>query len=187
MPAHVGAVIEEAEIIARVVAGDLELYGELMRAHQAAVLGLCLAILADPHEAEDAAQASFLKAFGALDRFQAQASFRTWITRIAINTCKDRLRQRQRQRTQSLDAWVEAGKPLPAALVHLAAEESGPSALAPELLERLSPGERGLLALLLEDDSLSYAELGQRLGLSLDGVKGRLKRAREKLRAWRKR
>jgi RNA polymerase sigma-70 factor (ECF subfamily) len=157
-----------------------------MRAHQAAVLGLCLAILGDPHEAEDAAQAAFLKAYRALERFQGQASFRTWITRIAINTCKDRLRQRQRQRTQSLDAWVEAGKPLPAALVQAPLNEAGPSALSPELLGRLSPGERGLLDLLLDDDTLSYAELGERLGLSLDGVKGRLKRAREKLRAWRK-
>jgi RNA polymerase sigma factor (sigma-70 family) len=167
------------------VDGDLELYGDLLRGHQAAVLGLCVAILADPHEAEDAAQAVFLKAYQALPRFQGQASFRTWVTRIAINQCKDRLRQRRRQRAQSLDAWMEAGKPLPAALVQEpAAPES--AALPVEVLERLSPGERGLLELLLGDSSLSYAELGQRLGLSLDGVKGRLKRAREKLRGLRR-
>lgn len=167
------------------MAGELELYGELMRAHQAAVLGLCLAILGDRHEAEDAAQAAFLKAYRALGRFEGQASFRTWLTRIAINTCKDRLRQRQRQRTQSLEAWVEAGKPLPSALVQAPAEEARQGPLSLELLARLSPGERGLVDLLMGDDTLSYAELGERLGLSLDGVKGRLKRARGKLRAWR--
>ena len=178
-------VIDDAEIIALILAGDLEAYGPLMQRHQGAILGLCSAILADAQEAEDAAQAAFLKAYRGLAKFEGQASFRTWLSRIAINQCKDRLRQKRAQREQSLDAWVEAGKPLPEALVQ-GLPPPQDEGLTPAMLERLSPGEQSLLQLLLEDDALSYSELGARLGLSLDGVKGRLKRAREKLRGLRR-
>lgn len=160
------------------MAGDTEAYAELVRQHQGYAFRLCLTILADHHDAQDASQAAFYKAFQALPRFQGQSSFRTWLTRILVNTCKDLLRQRQRQRIQSLDAMQEAGAPLPTALI---SKVPPAPALGLADLETLSPGERDLLALLLSEE-LSYAELGQRLGLSLDGVKGRLKRAREKLR-----
>lgn len=173
-----GAPIQEKDLIARIVAGDTESYAVLVREHQAYAYRLCLLILGGHHDAEDAAQASFFKAFQALPRFQGQASFRTWLTRILVNTCKDRLRQRRRQKTQSLDALQEAGAPLPPALI---STEAPAPAFKLADLETLSPGERDLLAL-LQSEELSYAQLGQRLGLSLDGVKGRLKRAREKLR-----
>lgn len=163
------------------MAGDTESYAELVRQHQGYAYRLCLAILADHHDAEDAAAAAFYKAFRGLPRFQGQAAFRTWLTRIAVNQCKDQLRRRRRHPTRSLDAMAEAGAPLPAALVSRPQPEPAP-ALPLEALEKLSPGERKLLDLLRLEDSLSYQELGQRLGLSLDGVKGRLKRAREKLR-----
>jgi RNA polymerase sigma-70 factor (ECF subfamily) len=163
------------------VAGDPEAYGELVRQHQGYAYRLCLTILADHHDAEEAASAAFYKAYRALPRFQGQSRFRTWLTRIAVNQCKDRLRQRRRQAARSLDGMLEAGAPLPSALVAPAPAPPAP-ALPLEALEQLSPGERSLLELLRDEDGLSYEELGRRLGLSLDAVKGRLKRAREKLR-----
>lgn len=166
----------------------MEAYGDLVLAHQAYLHGLCLAILGDPHEAQEAAQVAFIKAYRALSRFQGQARFRTWLTRIAVNQCKDRLRQLRRRRWVSLDAAMEAGQPLPPALVQGPAELGASDAALPwELLERLSPGEQDLMRLLAADDSLSYADLGRRLGLSLDSVRGRLKRARQKLRHYFKR
>lgn len=166
----------------------MEAYGDLVLAHQAYLHGLCTAILGDPHEAEDAAQVAFIKAYKALPAFAGQAKFRTWLTRIAVNQCKDRIRQLRRRRLVSLDASLEAGQPLPAALVHRPeAPLPGTAAIPLEVLERLSPGERDLLGLLQADDSLSYGDLGARLGLSLDSVKGRLKRARQKLRHYWKR
>ena len=164
--------------------GDTEAYGLLVERHQAQVYRLCLAILADVHDAQDCAQAAFIKGYRRLETFQGQAAFSTWMTRIAINQCKDRLRQKGRRRAASLDAMMEAGAPLPAALVGQAAEPgSAPaSALSPELLQQLSPGERELIELVGQDAGYSYQDLGARLGLSVDSVKGRLKRAREKLR-----
>ncbi len=163
------------------MAGDPESYAELVRPHQGYAYRLCLAILGDHHDAEEAAATAFYKAYRGLPRFDGRSAFRTWLTRIAVNQCKDRLRQRRRRPTASLDAMAEAGAPLPAALISAPAPPPAP-ALPLEALELLSPGERDILQLLREEDGLSYQELGERLGLSLDGVKGRLKRAREKLR-----
>lgn len=161
----------------------MEAYGDLVLAHQGYLHGLCLAILGDPHEAEDAAQGAFIKAYKALPAFAGQAKFRTWLTRIAVNQCKDRIRQLRRRRMVSLDASLEAGQALPPALVHTPEAPLAPSPAIPlEVLERLSQGEQELLRLLQADDTLSYDDLGRTLGLSLDSVKGRLKRARQKLR-----
>ena len=183
-PGASGAVIDDPAIIDKVRAGDTEAYGELVTRHQAQVYRVCLAILADVHDAQDAAQATFIKGFRRLETFQGQAAFSTWLTRIAINQCKDRLRQRHRRRGASLDAMLEAGAPLPAGLVQAASDQplAGAGPLAPELLDQLSPGERELIELVGQDQGWGYQELGARLGLSVDSVKGRLKRARQKLR-----
>ncbi len=152
-----------------------------MERHGAQVYRLCLSILANPQDAEDAGQAVFLKAYRALERFEGRSSFATWLTRIAINQCKDSLRRRRRGRAESLDALLDTGGPLPAALVEPAPAPAH-EALPQDLLDRLSPDERGLLELAGSDDEPGYRELGRRLGISVDSVKGRLKRARQKLR-----
>jgi RNA polymerase sigma-70 factor (ECF subfamily) len=147
-----------------------------------------LAFLGDPHEAEEAAQSTFIKAYGSLSRFQQNASFRTWITRIGINHCKDVLRSRKRLKTISLDTLLEDGTPLPRALVSFPTERPKKVfALPTGALDRLSRGERDVLEKAGEQATLDYSVLGRVLGLSRDGVKGRLKRARSKVRAYLKR
>lgn len=164
------------------LSGDREAYGPLVERHQAQVFRLCLAILADVHDAQDCAQQAFIKAYRRLETFRGQAAFGTWLTRIAINQCKDRLRQRRRRRTLSLDAALESGAPLPEALVAQPEATAEPRPVPAALLERLSPGERELVERLARDQDASYQDLGSALGLSVDSVKGRLKRARQKLR-----
>lgn len=66
----------------------------LMRAHSTDILRLCFLYLNDYHLAEDAMQETFLKAFRALHAFRGEASEKTWLTRIAINVCKDLLKSR---------------------------------------------------------------------------------------------
>ena len=173
------SVINEADSIQKALASDPEAYGDLVERHQAQVFRLCLAILADRHEAQDAAQNAFIKGFRALARFQGQSSFSTWLTRIAINECKDRLRSRRRRAAESLDALLDKGGPLPASLIQPMTEGGGVDLSA---LEALSPGERELLDLASGDAEPSYADMGSLLGLSVDAVKGRLKRVRTKVR-----
>lgn len=61
----------------------------LMRQYASSILRLCLLILQDYHLAEDAMQDTFLKAYRSYDRFRGDSSVYTWLTRIAVNTCKD--------------------------------------------------------------------------------------------------
>jgi RNA polymerase sigma-70 factor (ECF subfamily) len=178
------AAITESEIISRVAAGDQEAYGLLVQAHQAYLYQLCLAVLAHPQDAEEAAQVAFIKAHRGLGRFRQGASFRTWLTRIAINQCKDMLRQRRRQRALSLDALLEQGGRLPQALVQDAPSLAAPVALSQEAAGLLSQAERDILSLVVDEEGISYEALAARLSLSLDAVRGRLKRARQKLKAF---
>ena len=175
--------INDLDIIRRVLDGRPEAYAELVRAHQGAIRQLCAAILSDPHEAEDAAQEVFLKAYQSLRRFRGDASFLTWLRRIAVNHCRDLLRARARHRTDSLDALIEqAGDRIrqlivtPPDRLHTRDE----SQLLDRLLAGLAPDYR-LVLVLREIQGLSYEEIARALHCSLDSVKARLRRARREL------
>ena len=64
--------MDEKEIIAKVLAGEREEFAELIRLHQNKVMSLCLSLLRDPVEAEDAAQAIFIKAYEHLSQFYTE-------------------------------------------------------------------------------------------------------------------
>ncbi len=75
---------------------------------------------------------------------------------------------------------VEQGRLFPEAAVETQEGEEGLPRVTEAMLETLTEGERDVIGLV--GGGLSYGEMGRRLGLTLDGVKGRLKRARIKLR-----
>ncbi|HVZ80995.1 MAG TPA: RNA polymerase sigma factor [bacterium] len=175
------AVIEESDLIRHILSGNRDLYAELVDRHGTYLYQLCLALLRDPHQAEEAAQEVLIKAYRSLSNFKGHSSFRTWVVRIGLNHCKDILRKRKNRRFLSLETLLEQGWPLS----DERSSEEGPRELprvTAAMLEVLTEGEKDVLRLVEEKYDMSYEEMGRRLGLSLDGVKGRLKRARIKLR-----
>jgi RNA polymerase sigma-70 factor (ECF subfamily) len=157
----------------------------LVNRHQAHLYQLCLALLRDPHEAEEAAQVALIKAYQALGSFRGGSTFRTWLTRIALNHCKDVLRQKRRWKTYPLEGFAGEGRSTPEALVQRPpASGTQEAGFNPDQVVSLSEGEKRILRLLQEKEGLSYGEMGRELGLTLDGVKGRLKRARAKINAF---
>ena len=182
--AATGVGIDDARLVWRVLAGRRDAYAGLVRRHQARILRLCASLLTDPAAAEDAAQEIFLKAYQSLGAFRGTAAFSTWLYRIAANHCKDLLRKRARERTQSWDALVEEHGE---AIEQLLTASDDPRAavanaeLADRVLSHLSPNDR-LLLTLREIQGLSYQELARTLGCSVDAVKARLRRARRDLR-----
>ena len=66
----------------------------LVQTYQTQLRRLCCMILKDVHLAEDAVQETFLKAYLGMNRFRQESSEKTWLTRIAVNTCRDLLRRR---------------------------------------------------------------------------------------------
>jgi RNA polymerase sigma-70 factor, ECF subfamily len=158
-----------------------------VRAYHPRVIRLCLSILMNLPEAEDAAQEAFVKAFASLKQYKEDLSFPAWVSRIASNHCLDLLRQRTRRKTDSLDAIVEArGEHLEEALPNDQSSAEGDQErkehlkMARKALARLSPEYREILVL-RELDGYSYEQIQLILRCSLDAVKARLRRAREAL------
>jgi RNA polymerase sigma-70 factor (ECF subfamily) len=93
--------------------GDLSAFSDLFHRQQTAVYRLALAILRHEKEAEDAVQETFLRVFEQIGRYRHEAAFQTWLTAIAVNVCRDRLRRQKVRRALSLD-WLR-GRATPGA------------------------------------------------------------------------
>lgn len=165
--------------MAAIAPADFE---KIVREHHARVLSLCASLLSSQAEAEDAAAEAFLKAYTSWGSFRADASVSTWLHRIAANECLDRLRARARHKSESWDELLEThGERLHALLKEPSAQAALEAKdLADRVLCQLSPEYR-LVLTLREVQGLSYQEIAQTTGDSLDSVKARLKRARAEL------
>jgi RNA polymerase sigma-70 factor (ECF subfamily) len=166
--------------IHRILNGHPEEYAELVRRHQDPVYGLCLSLMKNPTDAEDAAQEIFLKAYRRLKDFRFESSLSTWLYRVAYHHSLDLLKARSRRAAESLDALVESR----GEFIAESPERIEPSDEADEVrhaLDTLRPEDRMVLTL-REIQGLTYEEMTTTLNISLDAVKSRLRRARETLR-----
>jgi RNA polymerase sigma-70 factor (ECF subfamily) len=163
--------------------GDASAFGEIVLKYQDKIYSLCRHMLGNAHDAEDAAQDVFLKAFQALPKFQPNASLYTWLYRIAINTCID---YKRRPIWESLFSSEEKEKSL---VLDRASDAPSPERLYQskqidqglhESLKKLSPKLRAVI-ILKEIEGLSYEEIADSLDISLGTVKSRIARAREDL------
>lgn len=93
---------EEAPLVDRAREGDADARDALVRLHMPDVYRVTRRILNDPDLAEDAAQDAMINAIGALSRFRGEASFRTWLLRIAVNAARSVGRRQGRRREVSL-------------------------------------------------------------------------------------
>jgi RNA polymerase sigma-70 factor, ECF subfamily len=78
----------------------------LVAAHYPTIRRLAASILDDPHEADDAAQDTFIAACRAMESYRGEANIKTWLTSIAVNVCRGRLRKRKMR--QALQSTLEA-------------------------------------------------------------------------------
>src|SRR5712692_8891983 len=85
--------------------GDVAAFNTLVLEYQRQIFNVCYRTLGNSEDASDATQDALLSAFRGLKTFQGAASgLRSWLLRIAVNTCYDQLRRRQRRPVDSLDA-----------------------------------------------------------------------------------
>jgi RNA polymerase sigma-70 factor (ECF subfamily) len=95
----------EAPLVRQAVRGDRAAFARLVDLHQRAVFGLCLRLLQEREEARDAAQETFVRAWGALATYDPSNPFAPWLLRIARNHCIDLVRRRlPAERRVELDA-----------------------------------------------------------------------------------
>lgn len=172
----------DSELVKRAQRGDDDAFAELIRRHHAQVLALCRSMMPDAASADDAAQEAFFKAYRSLKGFRGDAAFSSWLYRVASTRCLDLLRSASRAKAQSLDALLEEeGERVSALLAQEGPERSAADRdLAARVLAALPDGYRQILTL-REVNGLSYDELCEALGCTLDAVKARLRRARLEL------
>ncbi|MBI3099721.1 MAG: sigma-70 family RNA polymerase sigma factor [Planctomycetes bacterium] len=84
--------MDDRDLVSRAQAGEAEAAGALAQRYLDPIHAFARRWLGDPHEAEDATQETFLRAMRALREFRGEASFRTWLFRIATRACLDRRR-----------------------------------------------------------------------------------------------
>jgi RNA polymerase sigma-70 factor (ECF subfamily) len=163
-------------------------FGAWMASEQRRVYALCQRFLQDRDEADSATQDVFLKAYQALKREDAKDldDPARWVTRIAVNTCLDRLRSRKwqfwRKRPSSEDEQTilaMAASTAPEAEDYYFAGEIGMRLSA--ALEKLSPRQRAVFTL-RHFEEMSLEEIGTLLGLDVGTVKAHMFRAVAKLR-----
>jgi RNA polymerase sigma-70 factor (ECF subfamily) len=171
------ALADEA-IVARIRAGERDLFEVLMRRHNRRLYRVARAIVGDDGEAEDVIQEAYVRAFACLDQFAGRARFATWLTRIAVHEALARVRKRAR--FVDLDAAVPgaiSADPDPeqnASDVELRAVlESAVAAIAAPFR---------LVFVLREIEGLSTEETAESLCITPQTVKTRLHRARSQLR-----
>lgn len=176
----------DAELIARVLAGERELFHELVRPYEKSVYLATYSLLQNELDAEDAAQDAVLKALKNLPGFRAESKFSTWLISIAINEARARLRHARVLKFESLDEPREDsdGQPVVPAVISDWREVPSQALERKEVREMLKAAIAGLPqiyreTLLLRDvEEFSIAETAAALGVSEGVVKTRLLRAR---------
>jgi RNA polymerase sigma-70 factor (ECF subfamily) len=183
------AVIAEPRLAERTEAFHVRDFGAWMTSEQRRIYGLCQRFLQDRDEADSATQDVFLKAYQAMIREDAKDldDPARWLTRIAVNTCLDRLRSRKwlfwRRRPSSEDEaaiLAMAPSPKPEAEDKCFAGEIGQRLGA--AMGKLSARQRTVFTLRHYED-MSLEEIGNVLGLDVGTVKAHMFRAVTKLRA----
>jgi RNA polymerase sigma-70 factor (ECF subfamily) len=105
--------VPDKELLARHVAGDPGAFAEIVQRHRDRMWAVALRTLGDPEDASDALQDAFLSAYRAAGRFRGDAAVTTWLHRIVVNACLDRLRRRAIRPVVSMgdDATFDAVAP----------------------------------------------------------------------------
>jgi RNA polymerase sigma-70 factor (ECF subfamily) len=182
MPATVE---REKELIARIIAGETDLFHELIRPYERMVYLSILTMLRNDQEAEDAAQEVMINAFRHLKSFRGDAKFSTWLVTIAMNEARQRLRKAKAAQFESLDEGKEdrEGDFTPAVLTDW--REIPSEALEKKEMRQILRGAVEQLPLIYREvlvlrdlEELNQEETASALGINVTLVKVRLHRAR---------
>ena len=179
--------ITDQELVAQCLAGRQTCFAALVERYQAAVLGLITRMVRDREMARDLTQETFLKTYTALEKYDPQYRFSTWVFRIATNLTIDHLRRRKPTFIPlTADEEEEGGlridrvadqRETPVEIMQRNQLESAYR----QAFEKLPPAYRAVLAM-RHGRQMEYEEISATLRLPLGTVKNRIFRAREMLR-----
>jgi RNA polymerase sigma-70 factor, ECF subfamily len=174
-------------MIAAVLAGEIQLYHELIRPYERSVYVMALSCMKNDADAEDVAQEAFIRAFRKLESFRAESKFSTWLISITINEARTRLRRKALVRMESLDQLPDEDKSVSPALLRDWREIPSEAVEREEVRNLIQLGVEQLpdiyrhVFLLRDVEELTISETAEALNISIPSVKVRLHRARMRL------
>ena len=173
----------------RVAAGDPESFGLLVDRHQQRLQRLCVSLLHDPEEARDAVQEVFLKAYRKAPKYRPRGRVYTWLYRIAVNHCLNRLRRRRIVRFLTFGDLTGDGEQDTAATFDPIDERATPDRhlagrdrwrATRRRIAKLPPNQKAVLVL-AKLEGMSYREVAETLDITEGAVESRLFRAMRNL------
>ena len=170
-------------LVERVVAGDLDAFNQLVALYQDYLFSLVVRVVNDRDSAADAVQEAFFSCYRNISRFRGD-SFRSWLTRIALNAATDILRYRKRRPADPYPEWEDDGWQPPAgedASPEREAVRRNTAAILSKALAQITPDQRAAI-LLYDVEGFDYQEIADMTHVSLGTVKSRIHRGRLALR-----
>lgn len=168
-------ILTDNELVQEIKTGNRKAFSEIVKRHQKSLLRMSLRFVRDLDMAEDVVQESFIKAFEKLNAFEGRASFKSWLFQIAVNTAKNKLRERRRAMTDIDSVQLAVGAVAETSLVH--------SALSQEIqeeIDKLPTKQRTALILRVYED-LSFKEIADIMECPYDTAKANYRHALMKL------
>jgi RNA polymerase sigma-70 factor (ECF subfamily) len=177
-------------IVRRVQGGDVEAFDALVSKYRERVVGIVYNMTSNREDAADLAQDAFIKAFQSIHRFAGQASFFTWLYRIAVNSTLSHLRKNRMRSFFSLES-IKGDDPVSREVIDALTDKTGagPEAFIGELQEKLNDAMQKLsishrtVVTLFEIDGLSHQEIADVMDCSVGTVRSRLHYAKQLLQA----
>lgn len=169
------------------MSGRRDEFERLVLLHERRIFNVALKLTGDEDEAAELTQETFVRAYKAWGRFRGEAGTYTWLYRILINLNKDRIaaiakqRERETSLTPTEDLEGEHELPDPSADVVEAVEQADFQARLRQAILDLPGGYRECVVLKAME-GLSYQEIADAMGITVEAVRSRLARARQHLR-----
>lgn len=175
----------ERENIARAAKGDANAFEMLMGAYEKKIYALCLRMMGNPHDGEDAAQEAMLRIWRTIGQYRFESAFSTWVYRVTASCCMDAIRKCQRHEQPSLEEMGEASGFDPADGGETPQEQTERKETRSAIQQAIAAVPEGMREVFLLRDvhGLSVEETAQALQIAQGTVKSRLARAREKIAA----
>lgn len=175
---------DDNQLVNRCLRGEQKAYTMLLQKYQQAVFNLCYRLVSDAETAQDLAQESFVKIFNALNQFDPNYRFSSWMFRVVKNHCYDYLRKSKLPQVSLNDDRDDDSRPLQIADTKPTPDQSVFRSERRELImqaiNKLPPDSRTVIILRHMHDK-TYDEMANILGEPVGTVKARVHRARKKL------
>ena len=189
-PERVREADEDLDVVRRVQAGDVSAFDRLIVKYRGRIYGVIYNLTSNREDAADLTQDTFIKAFQSIHRFQGQASFFTWLYRIAINSTLSHLRKNRGRSFFSLEG-INSEEPASREIIAALTDKTGADRdthvrelqeKLNEAMQKLSINHRTVITL-FEIDGLSHQDIAEVMNCSVGTVRSRLHYAKQLLQA----